>query len=208
MAVRLSRSERKEQTRDGLVAAARHVFVERGFHRASLDEIALEAGYTKGAVYSNFADKDALFLAVLDAHYERRVEEYTGIMLEGRDYDSAARELARFIAEADAREPRWLPLLSEFIAHAARHDEVRRAYNATRQRFLDAIAGLIDATQDRYGVTYVVAPLDIARASSVLIRGFSAERQLEPDAVPPELFVELHTGFLRGLTVAAERSTE
>ena len=207
MAVRLSRSERKEQTRDGLVAAARHVFVERGFHRASLDEIALEAGYTKGAVYSNFADKDALFLAVLDAHYERRVEEYTGIMLEGRDYDGAARELARFIAEADAREPRWLPLLSEFIAHAARHDEVRRAYNATRQRFLDAIAGLIDATQDRYGVTYVVAPLDIARASSVLIRGFSAERQLEPDAVPPELFVELHTAFLRGL-IATEGSTE
>lgn len=207
MAVRLSRTERKEQTRGDLVAAARHVFVERGFHRASLDEIALEAGYTKGAVYSNFADKDALFLAVLDAHYERRVEEYTGIMLEARDYDSAARELARFIAEADAREPRWLPLLSEFIAHAARHDEVRRAYNATRQRFLDAIAGLIDATQGRYGVTYVVPPLDIARASSVLIRGFSAERQLDPDAVPPELFVELHTAFLRGL-IATEGSTE
>jgi AcrR family transcriptional regulator len=207
MTIRLSRTERKERTRDDLVAAARHVFVERGFHRASLDEIALEAGYTKGAVYSNFADKDALFMAVLDAHFERRVEDYTGIMLEGDTFEGAARELARFIAEADVREPRWLPLVSEFIAHAARHDEVRRAYIVTRRRFLDAIAGLIDATQERYGVTYVVPPLDIARASSVLIRGFSAERQLEPNAVPPELFVELHTAFLRGL-IANEGSRE
>jgi AcrR family transcriptional regulator len=202
----MTRFERKERTRADLLAAARRVFLERGFHRASLDEIALEAGYTKGAVYSNFADKDALFLAVLDAHYERRLDEYAGIMLEGEDLEAAARELARFMAEADVREPRWLPLVSEFIAHAARHEDARLAYNATRGRFLEAIARIIDATQDRYGVTYVVAPLDIARASSVLVRGFSAERQLDPSAVPPALFVELHTAFLRGLIAAPERS--
>jgi AcrR family transcriptional regulator len=208
MTVRMSRDERKERTRTDLLVAARRVFVERGFHRASLDEIALEAGYTKGAVYSNFADKDALFLAVLDAHYTSRLEDYAGMMLEGDDLEEGQRELARYMAESDVREPRWLPLLSEFIAHAGHHDEVRRAYIATRQKFLEAIADIIDATQERYGVRYLVAPLHIARASSVLIRGFSAERQLDPDAVPPELFVELHTGFLRGLTVAAERSTE
>ncbi len=199
MAVRMSRNERKERTRTDLLAAARRVFLERGFHRASLDEIAMEAGYTKGAVYSNFVDKDALFLAVLDAHYERRIDEYTEIMLEGESFDDAARELARFMAETDVSEPRWLPLVSEFMAHAARHDDARRAYNATRRRFLEAIARIIEATKERYGVTYVAEPLDIARASSVLIRGFSAERQLDPEAVPPELFVELHTAFLRGL---------
>ena len=64
----LSRAERREQTRDDLIAAADRLFVEGGFHATSLDQIAAAAGYTKGAVYSNFASKEDLFFAV----YERR----------------------------------------------------------------------------------------------------------------------------------------
>ena len=67
---RLTRAERKEQTRADLVAAARRVFGRQGFHAATLDDIADEAGDSKGAVYSNFEGKDELFLAVLDARYE------------------------------------------------------------------------------------------------------------------------------------------
>ena len=77
MATRLTRPERKAATRRELLDAARTVFLRRGFHGASLDEIAEEAGYTKGAVYSNFEDKDALFLAVLDAGYGRRATLYS-----------------------------------------------------------------------------------------------------------------------------------
>ena len=66
----MGRQERREQTRSELVGAARSVFLRRGFHAASLDEIAAEAGFTKGAVYSNFAGKEDLFFAV----YERRLE--------------------------------------------------------------------------------------------------------------------------------------
>ena len=64
----LTRAERREQTRDDLIAAADRLFVEGGFHATSLDQIAAAAGYTKGAVYSNFASKEDLFFAV----YERR----------------------------------------------------------------------------------------------------------------------------------------
>ena len=89
MTTRITRVERKAKTRADLVAAARTVFLRRGFHGASLEEIAQEAGYTKGAVYSNFEDKDALYLAVLDDHYERRIVAYAGIMLDGDDFDRA-----------------------------------------------------------------------------------------------------------------------
>jgi AcrR family transcriptional regulator len=205
---RLTRSERKAQTRAGLLAAARQVFLRRGFHGASLEEIAQEAGYTKGAVYSNFEDKDALFLAVLDAHYERRAAAYAEIMLDGDDLEAALRGVARFMADANAREPDWLPALAEFTAHAARHERLRHAYLTTRERFLLAIARLIDATQERYGIAYRVPPLEIARGSSVLARGFAAEQRLDPGAVSPELFVELHTAYLRGLVVPAERRDE
>ena len=72
--VRRTRSDTKAQTRADLIAAARQVFLARGFHPATLDEIAEQAGYTKGAVYSNFAGKDDLFLAVLAEYYARRAE--------------------------------------------------------------------------------------------------------------------------------------
>jgi AcrR family transcriptional regulator len=202
----MSRSERKTQTREELVAAARSVFLRRGFHGATLEEIADEAGYTKGAVYSNFAGKDDLYLALLDAHYETRVGAYAEMMVDEPTYEDAIRAVGRFMAQSDAQAPDWLPTLAEFVAHAARDDSLRQAYLRTRERFLVAIADVIQALCDRHNVTLRVPPLEVARASSVFARGYSAERRLDPDAVSPETFVELHAAFMRGLTVPLERS--
>ena len=66
MPTRLTRAEQRDVTRSRLLDAAEKVFVDRGFHAASVDEVAEEAGYSKGAVYSNFENKDELFLAVLE----------------------------------------------------------------------------------------------------------------------------------------------
>src|SRR5690606_27088511 len=65
-----SRQDQQQETRDTLVAAARAVFAETGYHAASLEAIARQAGYSKGAVYSNSAGKADLFLAVMDANME------------------------------------------------------------------------------------------------------------------------------------------
>jgi AcrR family transcriptional regulator len=86
MAVRLSRAERRQQTRQELLSAAEACFVTRGFHTTSVDEVAEQAGYTKGAVYSNFASKEDLFFAV----YERRVEQVlTEVVLDLRQLGAA-----------------------------------------------------------------------------------------------------------------------
>src|SRR5262245_33076884 len=98
---RMGRQERREQTRSELVAAARSVFLRRGFHAASLDEIAAEAGFTKGAVYSNFAGKDELFVAVLAAHFAARVEIFEALVLEGDRFEDVYRDVGRFMADAD-----------------------------------------------------------------------------------------------------------
>jgi AcrR family transcriptional regulator len=201
---RISRSERKARTREELLVAARKVFLRRGFRGATLEEIADEAGYTKGAVYSNFAGKDDLYLALLDAHYEERVAAYAEMMLDEQTFEDAIRAVGRFMTASDARNPDWLPTLAEFIAHAARDESLRRAYVRTRERFLVAIADVIEALCDRHGLTLRVPPREAARASSLLARGYSAERRLDPDAVPPEMFVELHAGFMRGLTAPRE----
>src|SRR3989442_11650236 len=76
---RSRREERKEETRAELVAAATRVFASRGFHGASLQEIAREAGYSTGAIYWHFSGKDDLFLAVYEAYATTRVREFEEI---------------------------------------------------------------------------------------------------------------------------------
>ena len=61
----MTRAERRAQTRAALLDAAARVFVDRGFAGASVEAIAAEAGYTRGAFYSNFATKEELFVALL-----------------------------------------------------------------------------------------------------------------------------------------------
>ncbi len=201
MATRVTRSERKARTREELLLAARAVFIRRGFHGATLDEIAEEAGYTKGAVYSNFAGKDDLYLALLDAHYGDRIAAYVEMMLDEPTFEDAIRAVGRFMATADAQDPDWLPTLAEFVAHAGRDEALRRSYLRVRERFLVAIADVIDALVAKHGLALRVPPLEAARASSVLARGYSAERRLDPRAVSSDVFVELHAAFMRGLTV-------
>ena len=64
---RRTRAEARLETRDAILSAARRLFAERGYRGASLDEIAEVAGFSKGAVYSNWPSKEALFLELLDA---------------------------------------------------------------------------------------------------------------------------------------------
>jgi AcrR family transcriptional regulator len=201
MATRVTRSERKARTRQDLLLAARAVFLRRGFHGASLDEIAEEAGYTKGAVYSNFAGKDDLYLALLDAHYDARIAAYVELMLEEPTFEDAIAAVGRFMATADERDPDWLPTLAEFVSHAARDEMLRQAYVRVRERFLEAIAGVITALVERHGFALRIPALEAARASSVLARGYSAERRLDPEAVSPEIFAEINAALMRGLTI-------
>src|SRR5436189_4660304 len=107
MAVRLSRAERRERTRQDLVSAAEDCFVSRGFHASSVDEVAERAGYTKGAVYSNFASKEDLFFAV----YERRVERALTEVVPGlrqAGAEQAFDRLATATIQRRGRDDGWL----------------------------------------------------------------------------------------------------
>ena len=121
MAQRLLRAERKERTKSELVEAARTVFLRRGFHRASLDEIAEEAGYTKGAVYSNFDGKDDLFLAAFEQHFRRRADMYAEVIFDQESIEDSYRIVGRVWREANEAEPEWARLLTEFRRLAAEH---------------------------------------------------------------------------------------
>jgi AcrR family transcriptional regulator len=199
LAGRLLRAERKERTRAELVEAARTVFVRRGFHAAALDEIAEEAGYTKGAVYSNFASKDDLCLAVLDEHFQRRADVYSEIMFEHEDIEDSYRAVARFWRDANEREPEMARLIAEFLVHASRQEPLRTAAREVRERGLEAITALVDALAVRHGVEFTLPTRELVRGSGALNRGLAIEQLLDPD-LSGEMFEEMHVAYMRGLT--------
>jgi AcrR family transcriptional regulator len=200
MAVRMTRKERSEQTRADLVEAARRVFLERGFHGASLDDISLEAGFTTGAVYSRFGGKDALFLAVLDDHIERRIRKYLEAATSAPDFEAACRELGRAAVAAGRREPGWTPLLMEFWMHAARRDELRAAVLERNERQLDVLSETLGEIAAREGITMLRPAGEILRAVTALARGLGLERQLGPDAGLEEIYTEYAWAMTQAFT--------
>jgi AcrR family transcriptional regulator len=206
--VRETRVERKARTRAELLAGARRVFLRRGFHVASLDEIAEEAGYTKGAVYSNFRGKDDLFLALLEEHYGQRARAYAELMFEDEDVEAARRATARYMLESYEREPAWWTLISDFCTHASTDPELRDRLRQLREDFMDAIAGLIEKLGERHHVAYRIPPREVARGTGALMRGMVTEWILEPDGDRAGVFEEMVAAYLRGVAVPLdERST-
>src|ERR1700735_2496934 len=124
MRTRLSRAEQSDRNRAELFAAARRVFLARGYHAASLEQIADEAGFSKGVVYSRFDSKADMFLALLDATIRER----------GAQNAAAARELTSsgnlaalvdLAWQAERAAPGWRVVVSAVPVHAARAPEVR-----------------------------------------------------------------------------------
>ncbi|MPZ53844.1 MAG: TetR family transcriptional regulator [Acidimicrobiia bacterium] len=134
-----SRAERQRATREALVMAALLTFTRDGYHRASLEGIAHEAGFSKGAVYSNFDGKAELFLAVMDYNLEK---------LRGQDWDPFQAPATHGVPTPDdgqaddedaAQMVRGFGLATlEFIAIAARDFELTRKLGTRVQRMLDA----------------------------------------------------------------------
>jgi AcrR family transcriptional regulator len=184
----MSRAQRKQQTRGDLLDAARTVFERRGFHRATLEEISAEAGYTTGAVYSAFGGKDDLFLAVLDDQIDRRLRLYVDAALDAGSFEEAGHRWLRTEIEIGRSEHSWTPLLMEFWTHAAPHDTLRSAVLERYRRQLDAGTALLEELAARHQVTLHVPPREMVRAIGALARGLGLERLIDPDAALEELY--------------------
>ncbi len=200
MRQRLSRQDGKERTRSDLVTAAREVFMRRGFHGASLEEISEQAGYTKGAVYSNFSGKDELFLAVLDDHAAGRARAYREAWPEASTFEGSLRAVVKEITGGAQADPRWVPALIEFWSHASREEGLRHDVSARHERNLDFIASLLRDLAARHGVTFRIPVREVARGASAHRTGMELERLLDPDAGDPATFEEMTLGFIAGMT--------
>jgi AcrR family transcriptional regulator len=196
---RLTRAEQSAQTRAELMDSARRLFLRRGFHAASLELVAEEAGFTIGAVYSRFGSKADLFLAILEERIDQLVAEVAEVAADAQPVAAHAELLAGRHMALLEREREWFPLVVEFWSHAARDERLRREFGARHERLVAAYAGLIEADYTRLGLALPLAPEVLARAVVAMGNGVALERLADPDRVPDGLLSTMAISFLRGV---------
>jgi AcrR family transcriptional regulator len=185
--------------------SAAKLFAKRGLQHASIEELADDAGYTKGAFYANFKNKEELFLAMLDERFAERVEQIERVIRgEGTEDEKAVRAGDEFAAVLRA-DPDWQRLFFEFSAYAARDEDFRQEL-VTRYRWMqDRIATALRKRKDDVDVPATVAPERVALMTCAMANGFALEKLLEGDAVPDELYGTMLMIFFAGIRALAEQ---
>jgi AcrR family transcriptional regulator len=199
MATRVSRQDRAAANRAALLAAARKVFLAAGYHGASVDAVAGEAGFTIGAVYSQFGGKAELFLALLEQRIQERIEQIRSVVGAGPAADLTA--VARQWAGVLRTDLDWTLLVIEFRVHAARHPALAARFAELHERLLRAVAGFVTGSLGLAAATPEVT--DLARLLLAVGPGGALARAAEGAAFRDELMEETNVALaqrlLRGL---------
>ena len=192
----MSRSAVDLSPREALIGAAAAVFLKRGFQAATLREIAAEAGMTTGAVYSNFDGKADLFLAVLEEKLDPRL---------ARMYEAARRApldgVGTRVGEEFAvylkQRRRWLILLIEFWAEAARDPKLRPKFAQRHARLRAAVREVVAERSTRLGYSLSLPAEELATVLIALTNGMAVERLADLAGVPEVLYARALDIILR-----------
>jgi AcrR family transcriptional regulator len=191
---RLSRRQKQAETRTRLMDAAEHVFLRRGLQGSSVEEIAAEAGFTRGAFYSNFKSKDELFVELLQDRVYRRYAEMAD---EAQEQPGTPRERLRWGIERvrDVQKPEggdvlfrlWL----ECLTQAARDKEFRKLAATFWSGNRGVLTEQTKATFKELGRNPPLPPKQIATAMIALDVGLAVQHLVDPDEAPLDLYVPL-----------------
>ncbi|MEV7088473.1 TetR/AcrR family transcriptional regulator [Streptomyces sp. NPDC093085] len=200
-----SPTKRRPRTVASLTDSALALFTENGFHATSISDIVERAGLTRGAFYSNYRDKEELFLALYDAHADRLLADLRAEAARLDPGEDLVDRLLAYTAERAEQERRWFLVSMEFTLHAARTPAVAELLGAHEERLVQAVAGVITETLARTELRPAVDAADGARLLIALFKGLSALRPVQgPQGLPGAegLSRRLAPYLVRALTTA------
>ncbi|WP_439947396.1 TetR/AcrR family transcriptional regulator [Streptomyces sp. BBFR109] len=199
-----SPTRRRPLTRAALTDSALALFTEKGFHATSISDIVERAGLTRGAFYSNYRDKEELFLALYDAHTERLLSELREAATAprpepGSGTDSASgtgsgsgsgvhpvMQLHERVTGRTPQERQWFMVSMEFTLHAARHPEVARALAVHENRLTEGLAEVVTTALAGAGRRPDLDPEDLARLLVAAFEGLTARQLVHGTGEPTE----------------------
>ncbi|NBC29374.1 MAG: TetR family transcriptional regulator [Spirochaetes bacterium] len=198
---RLTREERKAQTRARLIESAQELFARHGYEGTSIDQVATDAGYTRGAFYANFANKEALMQELISRGFEG---DLRGIVSMGtaaqakRSIDEIAGLYAQ-LARSFYEEPSNTLWMLEFQLAAVRHPELRGAYTEQFSRLRAAVRDIILQIFDDRKPS---RKKDAARFADVFIAvlsGVSLIKILDPEEIDESIFADTFRALVEGM---------
>lgn len=194
---RVSRSERQARTRTKLIEVAREMFLADGYAATSLDKVAERAGFSKGAVYSNFSGKEELCMAVLDSIHQEQTEGIVAAFTGEGDLDTHIDSFAAWAREG-LGEPRSTALESEFGAVARNSPYVALALRTRHREIRTAIETLIETVTADAGIELRMAPDRAATTLLSLGIGLGALRSID-HSVDVGVFADAMRSLLRSV---------
>jgi AcrR family transcriptional regulator len=188
---RLTRAQTKARTREQLLRAAARVFARKGFAGASVEEIAESAGYSIGALYSNFHSKEQLFLELLTARTRpggAYSDEVIAAVGDGAADPVAA--LSRLLAAVADADTDFMALQAEFWLYAVRNPVAMEAFAGWQREQAAAMESLVAAALRSCDVTGDVPVEAVTTLVFGLFQGLVRQRRVDRDTVPEELFAQ------------------
>ncbi len=195
---KLTRQDKRQANRARILHAARTVFSQRGYHGATIGQIADEAGLSNGAVYYNFTSKEDLFFALLDewrtelVHDLSRALPRPGSAEPGQPFQDELRHVIDMLK----RRREWRLLLFEFVTYAARNPRFRARFAAGRQTFKHALAGALAERIEAHHLQPVAPPEQLAALVTALTNGLAFDELTEPDEIHSDLLATGLTALL------------
>lgn len=182
---RMSRAQRKEVTRELLLDAAIRVFAEKGYHGASLDDVADAAGFTKGAVYSNFTRKADLFRALMTRETERRGTALRQA-IEAVPLELLPDVAGELLRDPDLEQRHRNTLMVESWLAATRDPQLRRALRDAGRDFGDVLEWKLVAAGARPGLD----GRELAIIMDALAVGLRMDQALRPEGDQATLYAK------------------
>lgn len=192
---------KREDVRALLLTSAAEVFLDEGYERASLARIATRAGFTKGAIYSNFGSKPELFLAAWDAHVRARqknaIEELARTAAHTQSIDTLLDSLSRELVALIPTLGPWEILLAQIRQLARTDTEVSSLYT---QIFAERLEGILDALRghellaDKNDSTLRIFAIALVSLMNVLC----LERAAQPEQINDDEAASLFRYCLEG----------
>jgi AcrR family transcriptional regulator len=177
----------RHETRRRITDAAAQVFAETGYDAATLDQVAAMAGFTKGAVYSNFRDKEELFLTLMRERISQRVDLVREATDELGTPELSAAKAGALLKELLESQRDWHLLFIEFWARAVRNPRLRKQLAEGRRPMRRVIAELLDEQAARLGQEPPAPTEQLAVILLALSNGLAIEELADPGSFDPDI---------------------
>lgn len=188
--------------------SAAKLFARRGLRETSIDDVAEEAGFSKGAFYAHFKSKEELFLAMLDDRFAERLAELEDALASDEPPEQQAHKAGADYARHISADLEWERLFFEFAAYALRNEDFRQElltrYAAIRARMLDLY-------QRRAARVQFVSPVpleEVVLMTCAMTDGFALNRLLESGMVEDDIYSRMLAIFFTGLVAMGSEGSE